>query len=72
MREDVRDWILLMGKSILMVVGGILVLAGLVDLIVERGSLRGAVALLVGLLLAVPPLAFAFRDAAREARKGRL
>lgn len=71
-REDLRDWLLLMGKSVLMVIGGILVLGGLVDVIVLRGSLRGAAALAVGLLLAVPPLAFAFRDAAREARKGRL
>lgn len=72
MREDIRDWIFLMGKSFLMVVGGILVLGGLVDIIVLRGSLRGVLALAAGLLLAVPPLAFAFRDAVREARKGRL
>lgn len=67
-----RDFLLLMGKSVLMVVGGILVLGGLVDIIVLRGSWRGLGALVVGLLLCVPPLALAFRDAVGEARKGRL
>lgn len=84
MRADVRDWLLLLGKSILFVIGGILVIAALLDLIVgDPWFVRGkgaldtfeqspGLVLLVGLLIALPPLWFAFRDAAREARKGRL
>lgn len=71
-RDETRDWLLLMGKSALMVVGGILVMAGLVDLVVLKGRTpRGFVVLALGLLLAVPPLAFAFRDALRDARRRR-
>lgn len=84
MREDLRDWLLLAGKSILFIVGGILVLAALLDLSVGEPWLqRGdgllatfekspGLVLLAGLAIALPPLAFAFRDAVREARKGRL
>ena len=72
MREEVREWLFLMGKSILLVVGGILVVAGLVDLVVVGWNVRAALVLFAGLALAVPPIAFAFRDAVREAKKGRL
>lgn len=72
MRQDVKDWILLMGKSMLLIVGGILFVAGLVDLVVDGYSHLAAGVLALGLLLTVPPLAFAFRDALGEARKGRL
>lgn len=69
-RQEIVDWILLMGKSVLLVVGGILVVAGLVDLVVAGWNLRASVVLLVGLALAVPPLAFAFRDAVRATKGG--
>lgn len=72
MRAEVRDWILLLGKSVLVVVGGILVVAALVDLVVAGPSVRTLVVLAVGLAFAVPPMAFAFRDALAEARKGRI
>jgi len=72
MRDEVRDWLLLMGKSVLAVIGAILVVAALVDLVVAGWSLRTAAVLAVGLAMCVPPVAFAFRDALREARKGRI
>ena len=72
MRAEVKDWIFLMGKSVLLVLGGILVVAALVDIAVIGWNLRATLVLLVGLVLSVPPLAFAFRDALREARKGRI
>lgn len=84
MRESVKEWILLMGKTLLVVAGGLLTLAALVQLSVGgpwfvRGDgpldtfeKSAGLVLLVGLLLAVPPMALAFRDAVREARKGRL
>lgn len=70
MREEVRDWLLLMGKSVLFVIGGVLVMAGAVDLVVDGFGWLAFGVLLLGLLLAVPPLAFAFGDALREARRG--
>ncbi|HET6403829.1 MAG TPA: hypothetical protein VFH78_04225 [Candidatus Thermoplasmatota archaeon] len=72
MREDVKDWLFLLGKSFLLIVGGILSVAALVDISVIGWNRRAALVLLAGLALAVPPLAFAFRDALREAKKGRL
>lgn len=72
MRAEVRDWLLLMGKSVLLVVGGILVVAALVDLVVVGWNLRATLVLLLGLALAVPPLAFAFLDALKQAKKGRI
>ena len=71
MRDDVKEWLLLMGKSLLLILGGLMVVAGLVDLVVVGFNLRAGLVLAAGLLLAVPPLAFAFRDAVRDARKGR-
>lgn len=70
-RQDLKDWLVLMGKSVLFVLGGVLMLAGLVDLVVDGFSLLALGILLLGLALGVPPLALAFRDALREARKGR-
>ncbi len=70
MREAVRDWLSLMVKSALLILGGVLIVAGLVDLVVVGINARAATVLAIGLLLAVPPLGFAFRDALREARKG--
>lgn len=84
MRQDTKEWLALIGKSLLFVLGGLLVLAALVDLSVgEPAFARGenaldtfegspALVLLLGLALALPPLGLAFRDAVREARKGRL
>lgn len=84
MREDVRDWLLLGGKSILFIVGGLMMTAALLQLAVGGPWLvRGDTALqtfeksaglvlLAGAALALPPLAFAFRDAYRQARKGRM
>lgn len=61
-----------MGKSVVLIIGGILTVAALVDIVVIGWNLRATLVLLVGLALAVPPLAFAFRDALREAKKGRI
>lgn len=72
MRQETKEWLLLMGKSFLVIVGGILVAGGLVELVVAGPTTKGLGALAVGLLLCVPPLAFAFRDALGEARKGRI
>lgn len=81
MREDLRDWLVLMGKSVLFVFGGLLVVAALVELAVGgpwfvRGETlsqtfekSAGLVLLFGLALCLPPLAFAFRDALKEARK---
>ena len=71
MRQEAKEWLLLVGKSILLVVGGILVVAALVELFVGGFSLLALGVLAMGLALAVPPLAFAWLDALREARKGR-
>lgn len=83
-REEVKDWIFLIGKTILVIVGGLLILAALVEISVggpwfvrgatpiETFEKSAGLVLLAGLLLAVPPMALAFRDAVREARKGRL
>lgn len=72
-----------MGKSALFVVGGILTMAALVQLavggawfvrgagIVDTFEKSAGLVLLSGLALCLPPLALAFRDALREARKGR-
>lgn len=69
-RQETKEWLLLMGKSALFVLGGILIAAGLVDLVVDGFTWLAGGVLALGLLLAVPPLAFSFRDAYREARKG--
>ena len=68
---EVRDWVFLLGKSFLVIVGGILIVAALVDFVVVGWSLLAVAVLLTGLALAVPPMALAYRDALREARKGR-
>lgn len=72
MRQEAKEWIFLMGKSILVILGGILVAGGLVELVVAGPTKRGLGALAVGLLMCVPPMALAFRDALGEARKGRI
>lgn len=72
MRAEVKEWLFLMGKTLLLVVGGVLLAAALVELIVGGFSWLALGILALGLALAVPPLAFAFRDAVREARKGRI
>lgn len=66
------DWLFLIGKTLLVIVGGILFVAGLVDLVVIGPTLQGTGVLFLGLALAGPPIAFAFRDAVKEAKKGRL
>ena len=71
MRAEVKDWLFLIGKSILVVVGGILLTAALVDLSVTGFNTTAVLVLVVGALLALPPIALAFRDALREARAGR-
>lgn len=72
MREDVRDWILLIGKSILFVIGGITATASVVELIVGGFSWLAVGYLAFGLALAVPPVVLAFRDAYVAAREGRM
>jgi hypothetical protein len=71
-RQEVKEWLWLTLKTLLLIVGGILVLAALVDLVVAGLSWLAVGILALGLALALPPLAFAFRDAYREARKGRI
>jgi hypothetical protein len=70
--SEAKDWFFLMGKSLLVLVGVVLVVGGLVELVVAGWTVRGIGALLVGLVLCVPPMTLAFRDAVREARQGRL
>ena len=72
MQAETKEWLLLTGKTLLLVIGGVLTVAALVELVVDGYSHVGAIVLAVGLALAVPPLAFAFRDAVGEARKGRI
>lgn len=72
MRQEAKDWIFLMGKSVLVIVGAILVAGGLVELVVAGPTSRGLGALAVGLLLCIPPMVLAFRDALAEAKKGRI
>ncbi len=72
MRAEAKEWLFLLGKSFVLIIGAILVVAGLVDLVVVGWNGRAALVLAAGLALAVPPLAFAYRDALREARKGRI
>lgn len=72
MRAETKEWLLLLGKTALLIVGGILVVAALVELYAGGPGVRAFVVLVAGLALAVPPLAFAYRDAVREARKGRI
>lgn len=67
-RREIRDYLVLMAKSVLVILGGILIMAGLVDLVVDGPDGRNLGALGVGLLLAVPPVAFAFREAVRAGR----
>ena len=84
MRQETRDWLFLIGKTLLFVLGGILTLAALVELavggpvfvrgdgIMETFERSAGLVLLAGLALAVPPLWLAFRDAVRAARQGRV
>lgn len=79
-RAAIREWLVTMGKSVVFLVGLVLVMAALVDLAVGGSFYRGGenleetlkaspgLVLLIGLALAVPPLAFAFRDAVRAGR----
>ena len=71
-RAETKEWLFLMGKTVLTIIGGILALAGTVDLAVDGPSRENLIALVIGLALAVPPMAFAFRDAVREAKQGRI
>ena len=68
MRAGVKDGLFLAGKTVLVLLGGILVSAATVDLAVEGFGVQAAIYLLAGLLLAGVPLGLAFRDAARHAR----
>lgn len=82
-REALRDWLSLITKTGLFIVGGILVLAALLEMAVGTPwYARGGTALetfekspilvlLAGLLLAIPPLAIAFRDSLHAARQRR-
>ena len=69
MRPEMKDNLLLVGKSILLALGGLIAVAAIVELKVGGPSARAFEYLLVGLALAVPPLAFAFRDAVRAGRR---
>ena len=69
---EVKDWIFLIVKSIFVIIGGILFVAALVDLVVGGFTWLTLGVLVLGLALWVPPMAFAYRDAVREAKKGRI
>lgn len=69
MRQETKDNLALAGKSLLVIVGGLLVVAATVDLVVGGPRLRDLAYLLVGLLLSVPPVAFAFLDALKAGRR---
>ena len=83
-RAAVAGWLWLGVRSFLFLVGGVLVLAALTEIFVggtwfvrgetfaETFEQSAVLLLLLGLAMTVPPLAFAFRDAVREARKGRI
>lgn len=71
MKPETKESWALLGKTVLLVIGGILVVAALVELVVGGWSARAGLVLLLGLLCVAPPLGFAFRDAVREARKGK-
>lgn len=60
----------LVGKSILLVIGGILAVAALVELSVGGWSVKAAAYLVVGLVLVGYPLGTAFRDAIRRPSQG--
>lgn len=70
MQEATRDNLLLVGKSLLFVLGGVMVVSAVVELGVAGWSLRAGGFLVVGLALCGTPLALAFRDAVRAARRG--
>ena len=68
-RPEAKEGLALVGKSLLVVVGGVVTSAAAVDLVVDGFSARGLAYLAVGLALAGAPLALAFRDAARAGRE---
>lgn len=70
MRPETKENLALAGKSVLLILGGIVASAAAVDLVVEGLRARTLAYLVVGLALAGVPLALAFRDAARAARAG--
>lgn len=71
-RAETKEWLLLVGKTLLLIVGGIMTLAAAVELYAGGPSWLAFGMLALGLALALPPVAFAFRDALGEARKGRI
>lgn len=68
MRPETKDALALAGKSVLVVLGGVLVSAAAVDLAVDGWSGQAGAYLAVGLLLAGAPLALAFRSSLRAGR----
>lgn len=69
MQAETKETLLLLGKSLLLIVGGLFAVAALVELRVGGSSPRAWGTLALGLLLALPPLGLAFRDAARSRRR---
>lgn len=70
MRETTRDNLALVGKSVVFVLGGVMVVSAAVELAVAGWSPAAGSFLVAGLVLCGAPLALAFRDAVRAARKG--
>lgn len=68
MRPETREGLALVGKSLLVIVGGILASAAAVDLVVAGAHPGNVLYLAAGLVLAGVPLALAFRDAVRAGR----
>jgi hypothetical protein len=69
-RETTRDNLALVGKSLVFVLGGVMVVSSVVELGVGGWSLRAGGFLVGGLLLCGVPLLLAFRDAVRATRRG--
>ncbi|MFA5860393.1 MAG: hypothetical protein WDA16_01730 [Candidatus Thermoplasmatota archaeon] len=69
MRAETKESIALVGKSVLLVLGGTISVAALVELGVGGPGVRAFVYLVAGLALAIPPLALSFRDAVRAKRR---
>lgn len=70
MRPETRDHLALVGKSVLVAIGLVLVASAAVDVAVDGWAPASGITLLVGLLFMGFPLASAFSQAVRAARRG--
>jgi hypothetical protein len=66
-----KENLALAAKTVLFSLGGLLLVAALVDLVVSGPTWQGVAVLAAGALFAGLPFGFALRDALRHARRGR-